>query len=111
VLQLSGSDSVKQMRKSKAQPIIDDDFLEFANAEKSESVEVMLKSHSRKNIKRLMVSLKELGFEFTTNGKIYPDEKTGKEMLWLKNVRYVEPGEVEADELPDSVGSIDDVED
>ena len=99
------------MRKSKVQPIIDDDFLEFANAEKSESVEVMLKSHSRKNIKRLMVSLKELGFEFTTNGNLYPDEKTGKVMLWLKNVRYVEQGEVEADELPNSVGSIDDVED
>jgi hypothetical protein len=99
------------MRKSKAQPIIDEDFSEFVNAEKSDSVEVMLKSHSRKNIKKLMVSLKTLGFEFTTTGKLYPDEDSGKVMLWLKNVRYVEPGEVEADDLPDSVGSIDDVED
>jgi hypothetical protein len=99
------------MRKSKSEPIIDEDFLEFANAQKSESVEVMLKSHSRKNIKQLMVNLKKLGFEFTTNGNLYPDEKTGKVMLWLKNVRYVEPGTIETEEyLSDSVGNIDDVD-
>lgn len=99
------------MRKKKVEPIIDGDFLEFANAEKSDAVELMLKSHSRKNILKLMKALKQNGFEFKTNGALYPDETTGKVMLWLKNVQYIEPGEV-VDETAglENIGDYDDSE-
>jgi hypothetical protein len=98
------------MRKNKVEAIIDEEFQEFANIQKSDSVELMLKSHSKQNIKRLVKALQEMGFKFESNGKLYPDTKTGELMFWMKNFR--KSSDIpEPEENVDDLENLDDVED